>query len=209
MAQLPSAFNSSQHDTMRDFSPLPTGEYISQITKSEMKPNKKKTGQYLELTFDVIQGEHKGKKFWVRLNLINPSPKAVEIANNELTTIVRAINNGNNMIVEDSQILHGKPLLVAVKATPATNTAAAGNEVTFYKQLNSGASASSGSGGDASPFDDEVPVTNADGEQQPETPDAQQKPEEEAEPEKEAEIPTEEDANAAASADAKTEPWED
>lgn len=134
MAQLPSTFDSSQHDTMGDFSPIPDGDYVAQIVESEMKTTKAGTGQYLQLVFQIIQGEHKNKKLWVRLNLVNPNQTAVNIAQDELATITRAAY-GHDLNISDSTQLHGKPMLVTVKFVPATQKNPAGNDVKFYKHL--------------------------------------------------------------------------
>lgn len=139
MAQLPSAFQSAQHEAMNDFSPIKQdGDYVCRFVKSEMKENKKKNGKYLELIAEVMQGDEKGKKIWVRLNLINPSVQAVEIANKELATIARATHGGMDTVISDSQQLHGKPFIATVKFTPATAQNPASNSITFYKPLDQG-----------------------------------------------------------------------
>ena len=37
-----------------------------------MKATKAGTGQYLQLGFQILDGPHKGRKLWARLNLDNP-----------------------------------------------------------------------------------------------------------------------------------------
>lgn len=141
--KLPSAFRSNEHDDMNDFTPLPGGDYVAQVIKSEMKEAKKsknRSHMFLELIFEILQGEHKGKKVWVRLNLINPSVQAVEIANKELGTIARAAF-GHDVVIEDSQQVHGKPMVISVKFVPATASNPAGNEIGFYKQMGAPATA--------------------------------------------------------------------
>jgi hypothetical protein len=141
MAQLPSAFNQAEHEEMKDFSALPEGDYVAQITKSEMKKTKnhaKDGGQYLQLEFDVLQGDKKGAKFWTRLNLINKSAQAVSIANSELTSITRAC--GITQVISETTPLHGKPLMVHLKFVPATAQNKAQNEIGSYKPLSGGAS---------------------------------------------------------------------
>jgi len=107
-----SGFDASQVPEQHEFSALPEGKYVAVITASEMKPNAKGTGEYLQLTMEVIDGPRKGAKLWARLNLVNPNPTAVEIARVELGAICRAVGV---IKPNDSAELHNKPLLVSVK----------------------------------------------------------------------------------------------
>lgn len=130
MAQLNKQFNPEQHEAMVDFSALPAGEYIGRITKSEMKPTKNNQGQYLELEFTVDSPGFGGRKLWTRLNLVNQNPKAVEIAERELKSICDAAGVG---AISDSNVLHGKPMVIKVKVDPATAQYGESNSITAYK----------------------------------------------------------------------------
>ena len=66
----------------------------------------------LELTFQVVEGEFKGRMLWARLNLDNPNPLAVKIARGELSAMCRAVGI---MEPKDSCELHNLPLLITVK----------------------------------------------------------------------------------------------
>lgn len=104
-------FDATQVAPREDFSPIPVGEYVVQITDSDVKPTSSGNGHRLELTFEVMDGEYKGRKVWANLNLDNPNPKAVEIAQRELSAICHAIGK---LQVVDSQELHYKPLVIRV-----------------------------------------------------------------------------------------------
>ena len=110
MANL-NGFDASTVDPNFVFEPIPPGKYVAVITASEMKANKKGTGQYLELTFQIIEGEHKGRNLWTRLNLDNPDPLAVKIARAELSAICRAVGV---LAPKDSVELHNLPMVVTV-----------------------------------------------------------------------------------------------
>jgi Protein of unknown function (DUF669) len=71
------------------FSPLPAGEYVAAIVKSDWKKTKSGTGQYLELIVEILDGESKGRRVFDRLNLHNSNPKAVEIAEKRLQQICK------------------------------------------------------------------------------------------------------------------------
>lgn len=110
MAQIGN-FDATQVAPREDFSPIPVGEYVVQITDSDVNPTKAGTGHRLELTFEVIDGEFKGRKVFEGLNIDNPNPKAVEIAQRDLSAICHAVGK---LQVSDSQELHYKPLVVRV-----------------------------------------------------------------------------------------------
>lgn len=105
-------FNANSVDPADDFEPIPAGKYVAVITDSETKATKSGNGSYLELTFEVIEGEFKGRKLWARLNLDNPSADAVRIARGQLSSICRSVGV---MEPKDSFSLHNLPLVVAVK----------------------------------------------------------------------------------------------
>ncbi len=103
-------FNASAVETP-SHDPIPAGEYVAIITASEMKDTKAGTGQYLELTFQIAEGEHEGRFAWARLNLVNPSEKAVQIALADLAAICKAIGI---MQPKESSELHDKPLIIRI-----------------------------------------------------------------------------------------------
>jgi len=127
MALLPKAANTEDNNQGADsFEAIPAGEYLAQITKSEMKANKAKTGHFLLLIHTIIEGKHKGSSIFVRLNLDNPNPKAVEIANKELNSICQACEQEG---VEDSEDLHGIPMCIKVAVVPASANWPASNDI--------------------------------------------------------------------------------
>lgn len=105
-------FNAAQVEPSTSFEPVPAGKYIAVISASEMKATKTGNGSFLELTFEIVDGEFKGRKLWARLNLDNPNATAVKIARAELSAICRA---AGVMEPRDSTELHNLPLVVTVK----------------------------------------------------------------------------------------------
>lgn len=106
-------YNANDHDpTDAEFKPLPEGYYIALITKSEKKRNNKDTGDVLNLTFEIVEGEHKGRNVWASLNLTNPSAKAAKIGNAQLGVICRIVKI---MTPKDSVELHGIPIRIKTK----------------------------------------------------------------------------------------------
>ena len=97
--------------------PLPNGNYICVATDSQMRTTKAGTGKYLEVTFDVIEGAHKGRKLWSRMNIENPSERARTIGLGQLKQLGEAVGVPH---IQESEQLHGKPvtLRVVVKQDP-------------------------------------------------------------------------------------------
>lgn len=131
MAQLDIDLSNDAPLSSRD--PLPTGTYLAVITDSTIKPTKDQTGRYLELTFQVIDGEHKGRLVWDRMGLWYASAKAAEIARRSLRSLTDAI--GHSPVVKDSATLHNAPVLIDVtlRQDPGYQPT---NEVKGYKVAN-------------------------------------------------------------------------
>ena len=123
-------FDASQVEPSTPREVIPAGWYKAVITKSEEKPTKAQTGSYLQLSLEIIEGEHQGRVISDRLNLNNPNATAVEIAQRTLSAICRAVGV---MTPRNSEDLHDKPLMVKVKVKPASGDYGASNEIDGYE----------------------------------------------------------------------------
>lgn len=90
---------------------LPKGDYLAMAIASELKPNSKRTGEYLQITFEVIDGPSKGRKVWDRLNIRNANKTAEKIAMEQLNALCMATNV---LHLQDSEQLHNIPLVIKV-----------------------------------------------------------------------------------------------
>ena len=122
-------FDANQVDPASNFDPLPAGKYLAAIIESEMKPTKAGNGNYLALTFQVLDGPHKGRMLWARLNLDNPNATAVQIAQAELSAICRAVGV---LVPHDSVELHNLPLVISVRCKKRLDTGEITNEIGGY-----------------------------------------------------------------------------
>ena len=113
-----------------EFTALPEGTYVVCITDSEERETKSGNGHYLQMTLEVIDGDFEGRLLWARLNLDNPSAKAVQIAKGQLSAICRAVEV---MTPQDSSELHDIPLCVKVKQREYEGTMR--NEVAAFKPV--------------------------------------------------------------------------
>lgn len=127
-------FNAGDVDPMNDFSPIPAGKYIAVMTQSEWVQTKKGDGEYLNLTWQIVEGKHKGRSLWSRLNLRNKNQLAVQIAQAELSSICRAIGI---LIVRDTVQLHDIPIVLTVKLSKRSDTGEDTNEIRGYAKRES------------------------------------------------------------------------
>lgn len=121
--------NLQQYNFQQAFEQMPAGWYPAIIKESEVVETSKKDGFRLVLTFEIIDGQYKGRKVMSGYNIQNPNPKAVEIAMSELKTIAASV--GVFATLAQSEQLHNIPLqirLVTVKDSEY-------NEVKGYKTI--------------------------------------------------------------------------
>jgi len=133
MAELPRQFNvEGNEDSLTDYSPIPSGDYIAVIKSSQYRQNKKKTGHYLQFIFSIIEGKYKGRNLFENCNLDNPNQVAVEIANKTLNSICQACDKVG---VEDSEELHDIPMTIRVKKVESTPSQPESNDIIGFKKL--------------------------------------------------------------------------
>jgi hypothetical protein len=111
-------FDSNVVDPMGKFTPIPVDDYLAIVVDSEMKDTKKGDGKYLLLTYEVVEGEFKGRKIFDALNLVNRNTQTVEIAQRALSAVCRATGV---LHPKDSAELHGKPLVISVGIRAGSN----------------------------------------------------------------------------------------
>jgi len=90
---------------------LPKGKYLCMAVASQIKPTKNGNGEYLEITFEVLDGQGKGRKIWERLNIRNANKKAEEISQRQLSSLCRSIGVLN---LSDTDQLHNIPVVIDV-----------------------------------------------------------------------------------------------
>lgn len=126
------SFDATNVSPSSTFEALPTGDYQVMIIDSAMEPTKNGNGHFLKMTLQVVDGPHKDATLFDRLNLDNPNPKAVEIAQRTLSAICHSIGV---LQVQDSAQLHHRPMLARVVYKPADGGYDAGNDIKGYKPL--------------------------------------------------------------------------
>lgn len=111
---------------------IPNGAYRAMIVETEEIQNSKKTGTYLKIVFDVLEGPQKGRHVWLNLNLDNPSEQAVRISRAVLKQICIACGG---LTPTDSSDLHGIPLVIHVDREERNDNGQWKNRITRYESL--------------------------------------------------------------------------
>lgn len=149
MANLGQTFDSDQYGELEGFDPIPADKYTVAITGSSVELTKKGDGKYIALEHTVLEGTYKGRKIWSNLNIQNPNPQTVEIAQKTLATLCRAIGK---RVIADTVELHDIPCIAKVKVIPAKGDYPAKNGIVTYQSLQ-GEVASPSSSNENSPVD--------------------------------------------------------
>jgi len=131
-------FNALEVEPSATFQPMPAGWYKCVITEAVEGMNKAGTGSYLKLSIEVIDGDHTGRNVFEYLNLKHEKDVVVQIAQQALSQICRAINVNSP---KDSAELCDKPLMVKMAVTPASGGYEASNNAKGYEAVSGGASA--------------------------------------------------------------------
>jgi hypothetical protein len=125
-------FDATTVEPTSEWKPIPAGDYVVQVVASEMKYTKDGNGQYLELDFQIMEGDQQGRSHIERLNLHNSNQTTVDIAQRTLSSICHAIGK---MTVNDSEELHFQPMIASVRVSPRKNEPTKLENKVNYKAL--------------------------------------------------------------------------
>lgn len=109
---------------------LPAGEYVAAVIESEQRQTNSGDGSYVRLTFEVLAGEHKGRRIWENFNLWNNNQDAVRIAKERMARLMRAA--GHEKLTSADQLC-GVPVVIVVKVGSHYKTNEATSEIKGYK----------------------------------------------------------------------------
>lgn len=122
-------FNATEVAPSQELTILPEGKYEVVITDSDVKETRSGNGQYVQLEYEVISGECRGRKIWGRYNIENPNPDAVRIGRADFSAVCHAVNILNPT---DTAQLHGMPLVLTVKCKKQKDTGEMENVIRGY-----------------------------------------------------------------------------
>lgn len=133
MVQLQQPFNAHAVAPQSRPEAIDDGWYPAAIVASEMKPTQAGDGGYLELVFEIIDGIHKGKKQYARLNIYNQNEQAVQIAVGNLSAICHSVGVYE---MQDTQQLHNRPLQIYVVKRRNERDGGMTNDVKGFRDIN-------------------------------------------------------------------------
>jgi len=98
-------------DKENNFDVIPNGEYIAHVKNSEIRQTKN-GNDMLMLTWEILDGEFKGRLIFENLNLWHPKSQVKAIAQGAMNSICQA--TGNEQGIKDSSQLHNKAIIIKV-----------------------------------------------------------------------------------------------
>jgi len=110
--------------------PVPAGTYLAHITESDVQPLKSGNGTGLKLTFEIIDGQYKGRKIWENLNIQHSNEDTQRIAQSQLSALCHAVNV---IKLQDTAALHLKPVNLKVVVREAQGQYQASNNIKGYE----------------------------------------------------------------------------
>lgn len=153
MAKLGKKFDTDGREEMGNFDALPVGSYVVKVKKSDERRTKaykeakergeKIRGKSINFQFEVTEGEHKGRLIFTNLNTENESAQTEKIADQEMTSIVKACGKRS---IEDTDELNGCEMLVTVKIEKGNAQWPDKNKITKYDSPKGVARPSAGKG---------------------------------------------------------------
>ena len=131
-------FDASQVAPQQSVGPLPAGTYLAHIIESDVQPLKSGNGEGLKLTFEIYDGQFKGRKVYENLNIRHTSEDTQRIAQSQLSALCHAVNVIKLM---DTAALHFKPVRINVTVREAVGQYKASNNIKGYEAAGGGISA--------------------------------------------------------------------
>lgn len=127
-------FDASKIEVNDSYDVIPDNTIVNAvITSSEWKETKDKTGGYLALKYEIIDGNYKGRLIFENINLQNSNDKAVKIAQETLAKICNAIGK---VTVQNSEELHNIPMSLKLGVNPSQNGYEPSNKIKSYSKSN-------------------------------------------------------------------------
>src|SRR5262249_61388975 len=75
--ELPETFDPSTHEGTHDFEPFPPGWYQAQMVENSVEHARNGNGMYLLAVFEILRGDHRGRKIYQNVTWQKARPQAV------------------------------------------------------------------------------------------------------------------------------------
>jgi hypothetical protein len=126
------SFNAADHNASVSFMALPKGWYQAKLIESETAPTKG-NGQMMKFTAEILAPEWaKGRKAFLRYNIVNNNPEAVRIGLEQMAALSIAAGHPR---WENTEELHERPFHLKLKVTPADDQYDEGNDAAGYDAI--------------------------------------------------------------------------
>jgi hypothetical protein len=111
---------------------VPADTYLAKIVDSDIKSTKSGTGRYVQVVWEIIEGNHVRRKIFDRFNVENLNTTASNIGKTQLKRLYAAL--GFDRDPQRTELLHGIPcrIKVSVKNDPQYGDS---NEVKHYERV--------------------------------------------------------------------------
>ncbi|WAX22401.1 hypothetical protein P6F34_gp51 [Pseudomonas phage MiCath] len=130
-------FDASQVAPDQGMETVPPGWYPALIESSEMKPTKAGDGAYLACQLNILDGQYKGRKVFINLNLRNLNVTAQEIAQKQLSAICHAVGR---LQIQTNEDLHNIPMMIKVRIRKdKSGEYEDSNEISIFKHISEAA----------------------------------------------------------------------
>jgi hypothetical protein len=123
-------FDASTVAPQASTSPIPAGNYLAQVIESDIKDLASGNGKGMKLTFEIIDGQYKGRRIWENLNIQHSSEDTQRIAQSQLSALCHAVNV---IKLQDTAALHHKPVTIKVVVREAKGEYQASNNIKGYE----------------------------------------------------------------------------
>ena len=123
-------FDASTVAPQASTSPIPAGNYLAQVIESDIKDLASGNGKGMKLTFEIIDGQYKGRRIWENLNIQHTNEDSQRIAQSQLSALCHAVGV---IKLRDTAALHMKPVNIKVTVREAEGKYQASNNVKGYE----------------------------------------------------------------------------
>ena len=108
MPNFPATADVDPNET-RSFELIPPGWYAAHLVDSYTRAAKSGEGEYINMTFELLNAPYANRKVWEMLNLWHSNPTTVQIANQQRIEIITAMGRPNATTTEE---LYGIPVMI-------------------------------------------------------------------------------------------------
>lgn len=125
-------YNSEDYQEMGKWELIPEGVYRAIIAESSLEKTQAGDGEFLKITWQILDGDFEDAKIIERLNLKNKNEKAVAIAGRIMKSICIAIGN---LHPKDSSELHDVPIMITVAISENKKYGTNENKIKKYEPI--------------------------------------------------------------------------